>query len=671
MDKKTFIQFIMISIMVIVGWNMLNRAFGPAAPPPEREEEPIDEVDPPAVEEEEVEEPEVVEREVDDEIELGNERIATQWSNRGAGLRSLRLLDYRAPYYEEMDDGPPRRPTLELLREIQDGLYSDVIESIVFITETPEGRSSRTVRLDNHVYEVESRSAERIVFRTEVAGKLEIRKTVSIEPQDYHYTARLQFSNLTEEDFEFEYRLRTAAGIERELLQTRYLASAVAVRGGRNMDIDLTVPDDIEDDQFNRSTNIAWAGMVSQYFVAMLWPDSPEWIRKVESRRITESGIAEGTGRWRELRNEEGGPGDLSSLARDNPNATNVIYTHSATIPAGGSLEDRTYKFVAVPILKEALDAYAPGLASDLRAGRMPFFTVILSLGTIGILAPVMVWILDVFHLIIPNYGVAIILLTLLIRGALHPLTRSSQMSMHKMKKLQPKLQELMQKHGEDRQTMAQEQWKLYSKYGVHPLKGCFPMLLQMPVFLALFKTLRTSVQLRQAVFIPGWITDLSRPDTVWQMPFSIPVLGNDLNILPFIMVGAWMLNQQLTPTPADPKAQQQQKIMKWLPVLFAFMFYNFASGLLLYITCSSAVGAVEHWLIRKKAAGIELTPVDRGKKSSSRSTKGTSGRRTEGGHNKKRDKKGWLQRLVDAEETRKTNSQKLQSSKKRKQNKK
>jgi len=189
-------------------------------------------------------------------------------------------------------------------------------------------------------------------------------------------------------------------------------------------------------------------------------------------------------------------------------------------------------------------------------------------------------------------------------------------------------------------------------------MKGCFPMLLQMPVFLALFHTLRTSVQLRQAMFIPGWINDLSQPDTVWELPFSLPLLGNDLNILPFVMVGAWMLNQKLTPTPADPKAQQQQKIMKWLPVLFAFMFYNFASGLLLYITCSSAVGAIEHWLIRKKAADIELVPVAQAKKEKNKHDRGKTKKHM--GGRKEKEKKSWLERMMEAEEEKKKNNQQL-----------
>ncbi len=678
MDKKTLIQFIFISAIILLIWEVTGRFFDftpPTHPPaPEepadypREETPTTDVPELETEKPSVEEEirEVTEHEVKEGLEIKNDRIKARWSNRGAGLQSLELSEYRAPYFENESKSVLERPVLTLLSELQEGTYSDVIEEITFIT-ISEGRiSTERIKLEDHVFEVLSHSPRDIKFHTTAGDRLGITKQVTLKQDTYHYDTKLEFSNLTAGEIEFEYKLRSAAGIEREMLQTRYLSTAVAVQNGGRMDIDLIRPGDIgAGNRLNESTNIAWTGVLSQYFAAMLWPDSPgKWVRSVESRQITETSIKEGAGRWSELRGgESGNTHRLASLAEDNPNATTVIQSRTVNLPAGENLSHE-YRMITVPLVSGILDSYAPSLSSDIRSGRTPLFTRILSLGTITFLAPLMVAILDFFYSIIPNYGVAIILLTLLVRGVLHPLTRSSQISMHKMKKLQPHLQELMKKHGDDKQKMAREQWSLYSKYGVHPMKGCFPMLLQMPVFLALFKTLRTSVQLRQATFVPGWINDLSQPDTVWELPFSLPILGSDLNILPFVMVVAWMMNQHLTPTPSDPKTQQQQKMMKWLPVVFAFMFYNFASGLLLYITCSSFVGAIEHWLIRKKAEGIELVPVEQTKKEKAAAQKKTQKARSDPRNGKKGGKKGWLERIMEAEEQKKKSSRQLRNKK-------
>jgi YidC/Oxa1 family membrane protein insertase len=249
-----------------------------------------------------------------------------------------------------------------------------------------------------------------------------------------------------------------------------------------------------------------------------------------------------------------------------------------------------------------------------------------------------MLSILNFFYSVIPNYGVAILLLTLLVRVVLHPLTRSGQVSMHKMQLLQPKILELRKKYGDDRQKMAQEQFALYRKYGVHPLSGCLPLALQMPVFIALFMTLRQSVQLRHAPFIPGWVNDLSQPDTVWHLPWFLPIFGNELNILPFLMVATWIGSQWFTPVSADPQVAQQQKIMKWMPIFFALLFYRMASGLVLYWTASSGLGMIEQWLIRRSLANVKLVSREEEEAHTSRDKSAPTDTR----------KAGWFDRMVE-----------------------
>ena len=678
MDKKTFVQFVITSIFILGSYYLFTQLYTawqgepadgqpapqrtaeapePAEQPPAETREPSREQAPtpePSEEGEPAEKPEEepgapsvapapeVDRPEVEEVHgltLQNDLIRTSWTNRGAALEKLWLRNYKAPYKGEEGE---ERPTLVLLRDFQEGYYSDVLERVTFLPTEGRGAGAQTSLTTSDInYEVVEQSSDRIVFEGILTKRLAVRKTITIEPDTYHYNVDLEFINRTDAPLRFTYRLRTVAGITREILNSRYLATAVGVLQEGEFDVHQTQADDLAGENVvNESTNIAWAGMVSQYFAAMTWAEEPDWIRAIESRLVEETDILNATGRWSTGRVPKMNAGERKEHARTNGAA--VILSTQHTLDPAEELS-HSYRFVAVPKLKEALVAYGGNLSGALLAGSMPWITWVISLGTLSFLAPLMVSILEFFHAIIPNYGIAIILLTILVRGALHPLTKSSQMSMHKMRLLQPKIKELQKKYGDQREKMVQEQMKLYSKYGVHPMSGCWPMLLQMPVFVSLFTALRTSVQLRQATFIPGWITDLSQADTVWHFPFTLPIMGNELNILPFIMVCMWMLNQHLTPTPSDPKAQQQQKIMKWMPVLFAVMFYQFASGLLLYITASSGFGALQNWWIRRQAEDLKLEPVGKKtKKKKKKKKRTTASRRAEP------EKKGLMGKLMD-----------------------
>ena len=147
---------------------------------------------------------------------------------------------------------------------------------------------------------------------------------------------------------------------------------------------------------------------------------------------------------------------------------------------------------------------------------------------------------------------------------------------MFRMQQLQPMISQLKEKYKHDKQRMGKEQMLLFKKHGANPMSGCLPMLLQLPVFFALFRTLQLSFEMRQAPFLL-WVNDLSKPDTLLNLPFTIPFLGNGLNILPLIMTGASFAQMKLMPKvpAADPQAQAQQKMMSFMPIMFAFILYN------------------------------------------------------------------------------------------------
>lgn len=182
---------------------------------------------------------------------------------------------------------------------------------------------------------------------------------------------------------------------------------------------------------------------------------------------------------------------------------------------------------------------------------------------------------------IVTNWGLAIIGVTLVVKTILYPLTKAQYTSMAKMRMLQPKIQEMRERFGEDRQRMSQEMMKLYKEEKVNPMGGCLPILLQMPIFIALYWTFMEAVELRHAPFF-GWIQDLSAQDPYY--------------ILPLLMGGSMFLLQKMSPTPvADP---MQQKVMTFMPVIFTVFFLWFPSGLVLYWLTSNLITIAQQWFI-------------------------------------------------------------------------
>ena len=209
------------------------------------------------------------------------------------------------------------------------------------------------------------------------------------------------------------------------------------------------------------------------------------------------------------------------------------------------------------------------------------------------------VHILKFLYKISGNYGVAIILLTILMSIVLFPLTIKSHKSMRAMQELQPQISALKNKYKDNAQKVNKETMALYKKNKVNPLGGCFPMMLQMPLFFALFTTLRNAIELKGTCFIPGWIPDLSLPDTVFYLGALMNKPGTyPLNILPILMSITTILQQKFTSQSADPK---QAKMMLFMPVFMLFIFYNFPSGLVLYWLTNNILSIAQQAWIRKK----------------------------------------------------------------------
>jgi len=186
---------------------------------------------------------------------------------------------------------------------------------------------------------------------------------------------------------------------------------------------------------------------------------------------------------------------------------------------------------------------------------------------------------------IVGNWGVAIILLTLMVKIVLYPLFNISYKSMAKMRKVAPELKRLQERYADDRQKLSQEMMKLYQKEGANPLGGCLPMLLPMPVFLALYWVLWESVELRQAPFF-GWIQDLSSMDPLF--------------VLPLLMGVSMYLQQLMAPAMGDP---MQQRMMRIMPVMFTVLFLFFPAGLVLYWLVNNVLSIAQQWYVTRQNA--------------------------------------------------------------------
>ena len=209
-----------------------------------------------------------------------------------------------------------------------------------------------------------------------------------------------------------------------------------------------------------------------------------------------------------------------------------------------------------------------------------------------------LVWVLNLFNDWIPNYGVAIILLTILVRLLFWPLTHKSTVGMKKMQELQPKMKEIQAKYKDNPQRLQQETWAMYREAKVNPMSSCLPMLIQIPVFIALFNVLRSAVELRYAPFL--WIADLSEPEGLFSSWFPF----GGLNILPILMAATTALQSAFTPSTGDKS--QQKMMMVFMPIMMLVMFYSFPSALSLYWFLSNVFSIVQMWIIRRQTAAAQ-----------------------------------------------------------------
>ena len=268
------------------------------------------------------------------------------------------------------------------------------------------------------------------------------------------------------------------------------------------------------------------------------------------------------------------------------------------------SKNEDVYRFYVGPKLKSELVKYDKADKNGFGVQDLNLEEVIDSSSILGWLEWILLKILQISYKIIPNYGVAIIILTIIIKTLLFPFTHKSFESTSRMQALAPKINELKEKYKDNPTKMNAEMQALYKKEGVNPMGGCLPMLLQMPIFFALYGLLNKYFQLRGAVFIPGWINDLSSPESIMHLPFEIPILHwTDIRLLPILFTLTMILSNKMMKNPsADAAGGDSMKMMTTLmPAMFFFIMYNSPSGLLLYWTLTNVITVIQQKYISRK----------------------------------------------------------------------
>ena len=256
------------------------------------------------------------------------------------------------------------------------------------------------------------------------------------------------------------------------------------------------------------------------------------------------------------------------------------------------------------PVLRISMDKptlsaklYFGPKKSDILASLNVKAQKIVDFGWFDIIAKPLIMGLNLSNKVTHNYGIDIILLTILIKIIFYPLSVKSYKSMKEMQKLQPQIAKLREKYKDDKQKVNQEMMAMYKQKGVNPMGGCLPMVIQIPVFFALYKALSGAIELRHAPFM-FWINDLSAPEDL----FSFAVMGYTIpiRILPLVMGITQMIQQKMTPTSADP---MQEKLMLFMPIFFTFLFWGFPAGLVLYWLVNNVISIGQQYYINKKVS--------------------------------------------------------------------
>ena len=402
-----------------------------------------------------------------------------------------------------------------------------------------------------------------VILSWDNGSGLIFKRKISID-DEYMFNIEQTVINNTSEDINlYPYGLLNRTGFPKLSGLFILHEGPIGVLNDRLKEIDY---DDLEEEKkISEKSNTGWLGISDKYWLAALIPD----------QKLSFEGFFQSFDQSSNIKFQTSYLGPQINVRSNSENSySSRFYTGAKVLPI--------------------LDKH--------EKNDIPMFDKAIDFGWFYVITKPLAYLLNFFSSYLGNVGLAIIALTICIRIILFPLANKSFKSMSKMKVLQPKMMEIRERYGNDKVQMQKEVMALYKKEKANPLAGCLPILLQIPVFFALYKVLTVTLEMRQAPFY-GWIKDLSVPD-----PYSIFNLFGLIPIdLPsFLIIGIWpllmgatmFLQQKLNPAPPDPV---QAKVMAMLPFIFIFLFAQFAAGLVLYWTCNNVLSIAQQWIIMRK----------------------------------------------------------------------
>ncbi|MDH3267465.1 MAG: membrane protein insertase YidC [Ignavibacteria bacterium] len=524
-----------------------------------------------------------------------------EMSTKGGNFHKIFLKKFNNWYSAGIDEnGDYYKTSVQLINYSLSNVYN-----ISFIS--TEGKAVNTNNLNfitspQSKHTITGKDTLLITFRMELSPGRAIQKRYLFNAGTYLIKSDIEFLGFNGLITDNTYDITWESGIrsvEKNTTNEATYSSADVYYGDEKVVVDA--PGDGEKISENLNGKVDWLAVRNKYFTAIMIPSEPT---QMEGAYV------------------EGQAFPTKSLG------LKEVYNVRLVVPFKGSdIERRSINLYIGPVDYDLLKNISQNLTALVDFGS--FF------GLKFVVRPIAEYLLlplfTFLHLFIPNYGFVIIIFSLIIKVVLYPLTRKSFQSMKKMQLLQPKITELKEKYKEDQQKVQKETMKLYQTYGVNPAGGCLPILLQMPIFVALWGLFQAAIELRQQPFIL-WIKDLSAPDVIYDLGFKLPIFGlQEISGLALLMGITTFFQQKMSIK--DPK---QQALVYMMPVMLTILFMTFPSGLNLYYFMFNVLSIAQQYYINHKQSDVELVPVDPSKR-----------------------KKGFMQRLMDSAEQQSKQQQK------------
>jgi YidC/Oxa1 family membrane protein insertase len=586
MDKQTSIAFVLIGIILITWLYFTSPTQKPQQPPKKQDTTAVQKKDttaqkPVAVQKTEVSpqydsspfgnapQPEKI-------ITVENDLAKIELTNKGAKIRRYYLKQFKTWYHNDVKDTTFYNQHVQLVNTAANGGDLNIIFG------TKDGKRVNTSNIDftptatNYYYKVAGKDSLVISYVFNADNGKAIKKNFIIYGNNYASKIDIELDNMDDVISGYRYDLEWSNGVsfvEENSVDEANYSKASAFSGDEQVIIDASKVGEKVTKDINGKVD--WVSIHNKYFAMILAPVYPS------------------------------GEGGAYFEGNHIMNTAGVkeIYSASLKMPfKNQKIQKDSFILYLGPIDYSLLKSYERNFQSIFEFGS--FF------GLKFIIRPISEYIMlplfKFLHSFISNFGLVIIIFSIIIKFALHPLTRQSMKSMKKMQMLQPKINELKEKYKDNQQKVQQETMKLYSTYGINPMGGCLPMLLQMPILIALWSLFNVAVEIRQQPFML-WMNNLSSPDIIYRLPFKIPLFNVDIISGLALLMGITMFLQQKM-TIKDPS---QKAMVYVMPVMMTLMFMSFPSGLNLYYFMFNLLSIGQQYYINIKHDNVELVPVE------------------------------------------------------------